>query len=259
MLQRTLKRSEVLLGRLPPTLYLQLDNCFRENKNSSLANWCALLTERGLFPGGIHISFLPKGHTHNECDQVASRLSIAVRRKSILTRSDLYDVMKKCFKRVELESLDYVADNKKFINPTESVNWTGSPFHMIHHISKHRFFRIKKTKAGLEMRTRQDCKQEVWSLSHLMRRQHLTRSGLSYHDLSKHPGYTYKVLEPALLKKIRESLDKCRPRLSDRQWYTLMTECTQLFSPKPPAQLDPKVRALIVLHNASLTTSVCCV
>ena len=34
-LQRTLKKEEIRRGgRLPSTLYLQFDNCFRENKNS---------------------------------------------------------------------------------------------------------------------------------------------------------------------------------------------------------------------------------
>ncbi len=75
-----LKKSEKLLGKLPPELHIQLDNCFRENKNSYVINWLGTLVERGLFPNGIYVSFLPVGHTHNEMDQVASRISIALRR-----------------------------------------------------------------------------------------------------------------------------------------------------------------------------------
>jgi hypothetical protein len=61
ILQRTLKRAEKLLGKLPPQLHIQVDNCFRENKNSYVVNWLATLTERGLFPNGIFLSFLPQG------------------------------------------------------------------------------------------------------------------------------------------------------------------------------------------------------
>ena len=113
VIQRELKRTEAELGMLPPALAIQLDNCFRENKNSYIINFCGWMVERGtrapcaivycgmsclvlgavgLFAGGIFISFLPKGHTHNEMDQCASLISIAVRRKDIHTRQQLHDV-----------------------------------------------------------------------------------------------------------------------------------------------------------------------
>ena len=258
VLQRTLKRAEHLLGRLPDTLYLQMDNCWRENKNSALANWCALLCERGLFKGGVFLSFLPKGHTHNECDQIASRLSVAVRRKTILTRAELYVMMKKCFKNVRCEAIDFVADSKKFLNPQENDRWTGSKFQYIHQISKFRFFRIKLTAANnLEIRTKKSCEDDYWSLHHLMRRVHGTKSGLTYDDLSTHPGYTYKKLDEEILEKTRESLKKCSHRLSENQYTQLMGECQQLFNPQPPAQLDPKVMlssrfCSLCTHNLSM-------
>lgn len=37
------------LDTLPPTLYLQLDNCFRENKNKYLLAFCAYLVHKKLF------------------------------------------------------------------------------------------------------------------------------------------------------------------------------------------------------------------
>ena len=67
-LQRTLVAAENVTGELPPKLYLQLDNC---SKNNVMLNWCASLVERGLFPGGLEIGFLPVGHTHTEVDQIA--------------------------------------------------------------------------------------------------------------------------------------------------------------------------------------------
>lgn len=35
--------------KLPPTLYLQLDNCGRENKNKFVLALCCLLVELGIF------------------------------------------------------------------------------------------------------------------------------------------------------------------------------------------------------------------
>ena len=58
-LQRALVATEEISGELSNALHLQLDNCWRENKNTVLLNWCASQTERGLFPGGIEIGFLP--------------------------------------------------------------------------------------------------------------------------------------------------------------------------------------------------------
>lgn len=76
-LYRMIKREEEARdGKLPDTLYLQLDNCIRENKNTYVITFLAWLIERGVFKQ-IKVSFLPVGHTHFENDQVASRISVA--------------------------------------------------------------------------------------------------------------------------------------------------------------------------------------
>lgn len=46
--------------------------------------YIAWLVERGVFKK-IEVSFLPVGHTHNEPDQVASRYSVACRKRDIHT------------------------------------------------------------------------------------------------------------------------------------------------------------------------------
>ncbi len=68
-LQRTFKRIEEEEGSLPETLFLQLDNCWRENKNQFLLGYLTWLVDRGIFKD-VEISFLPKGHTHEDIDQV---------------------------------------------------------------------------------------------------------------------------------------------------------------------------------------------
>ena len=108
--------------QLPPTLYLQLDNCYRENKNQFLFGFIALLvhhrifkevsyihmhTCRILYPSlnfeyyillqyfillsticlcpQIEVGFLMVGHTHEDIDQFFSKLSQYLRRNSAHT------------------------------------------------------------------------------------------------------------------------------------------------------------------------------
>jgi hypothetical protein len=55
------------LRRLPPTLYLQLDNA-SDNKNRCILALCDSLVTKGVFKK-IKISFLLVGHTHEDVDQ----------------------------------------------------------------------------------------------------------------------------------------------------------------------------------------------
>ena len=48
---------------LPPTLVLQLDNTWQENKNARMFSYLASLVECGVFEE-IIVNFLPVGHTH---------------------------------------------------------------------------------------------------------------------------------------------------------------------------------------------------
>ena len=88
-LYRTLKAEEERRGEegLPRTMYLQLDNCFRENKNTYVIAYLCWLVERRVFDE-IFLSFLPTGHTHFDPDQFASRISTAVRFCNVLTCED---------------------------------------------------------------------------------------------------------------------------------------------------------------------------
>ena len=46
-----------LKEKLPPTLYLQLDNCARENKNRYFLGFCALLVVKGVFKKVEHYTY----------------------------------------------------------------------------------------------------------------------------------------------------------------------------------------------------------
>jgi len=67
------ERSKREDGRLPPTLFLQADNCGRENKNRYFLAYLSWLVQKGIFKE-IYLSFLPVGHTH----EVSFRLFFVV-------------------------------------------------------------------------------------------------------------------------------------------------------------------------------------
>jgi hypothetical protein len=114
---RILKAVESDRGKLPKTLYLQLDNCPRENNNSHIVAFCNWLVQRFIFDT-IELSFLPVGHTHNECDQIASRISFACRHNDILIRGDLAKIIRDCYTPKPLVThLHEVADFKRLVNP----------------------------------------------------------------------------------------------------------------------------------------------
>ncbi len=58
----------------PRNLFLQLDNCSGENKNRFFLTFLAMLVQLGVFDR-IKLSFLQVGHTHEDIDQLFSRLS----------------------------------------------------------------------------------------------------------------------------------------------------------------------------------------
>jgi hypothetical protein len=59
----------------PHTLYLQVDNCWRENKNTIMLRYLGLLLHFGWFKT-IEIYSLSSGHTHENIDQMFSTWNI---------------------------------------------------------------------------------------------------------------------------------------------------------------------------------------
>ena len=100
---------------LPPVLYLQLDNTARENKNQYILSFLSYLVQMRIFSEvsiilscetkivcthyvlhniilllQIQLSFLMVGHTHEDVDQVFSRISTYLRQNSVYTLSGSY-------------------------------------------------------------------------------------------------------------------------------------------------------------------------
>lgn len=100
-------------GPIPPVLYIQLDNCSRENKNRYFLGYVEYLVACGVFERA-EVSFLPVGHTHEDIDQVFSCTSNRLRSHDAITLLDMHKQLRTVFnEHTEVLHMKYVA------------NWSG--------------------------------------------------------------------------------------------------------------------------------------
>lgn len=83
----------VISGALPPKLYMQFDNCTRENKNRLLFAYLERLIAWRLFTE-IEVGFVPISHTHEDIDQAFSKTFNRLRSNEASTRSDLHSELR---------------------------------------------------------------------------------------------------------------------------------------------------------------------
>lgn len=152
-------------GPLPPTLYLQLDNCWRENKNKYVLGLASLLVENGTFRK-VKISFLPKGHTHEDPDQMFSCFHRAYLHHALFGLDDL-----------ELHGRNSYEPTPTFVHLDDMAALSAllKPYlRRIDGISKPRTFRLKRDDDGvvrchyrMQMQTRStkvDTRTKRWLL-----------------------------------------------------------------------------------------------
>ena len=82
----------------PQILWLQADNCFKENKNRWMLGFCHWLIHLGWFQE-IVISMLPPGHTHIDIDQMFSTLAINLKSNNIETPYHLIDRVNHAYRK----------------------------------------------------------------------------------------------------------------------------------------------------------------
>ena len=74
---------------LPRKLFVQVDNCIRENKNSYFMSFLESLVEWGIFDE-IKVGSLPIGHTHEDVDKSFSTTSSRMKRHNAITHTYLH-------------------------------------------------------------------------------------------------------------------------------------------------------------------------
>ncbi|KAL5012708.1 hypothetical protein ScPMuIL_011259 [Solemya velum] len=85
-------KREAREKRLPPTLYVQLDNTCRENKNKYFLGMMAYLVKKK-FVREIWVSFLLVGHTHEDIDQCFSRISVKLKPTNTINIEELHSIV----------------------------------------------------------------------------------------------------------------------------------------------------------------------
>ncbi|KAL3680782.1 hypothetical protein R1sor_023738 [Riccia sorocarpa] len=147
VLQKILLEWESIL---PPTLYLQLDNTVRENKNNILFAYLAMLLEKKVFTK-IKLGFLLVGHTYDFVDQMFSRFSQALRRENAFTMSRLRSMIENNYDPKPVTSiLTQTWDFKHFIETEPKL------FRTLNDITQNQQYKFKIASA-LEVRVW--CKQ----------------------------------------------------------------------------------------------------
>jgi hypothetical protein len=128
VLNRALNHRKEKGLKMPEVLYLQLDNCGRENKNQYLLAIEHYLCYIGVF-AKIKMSFLQAGHTHEDCDQMFSCFSRALRHRTCMTIPELHDVIRiSYFPRPVCVHLDHFGCFNKFLAPyIEKIEGISEP------------------------------------------------------------------------------------------------------------------------------------
>ena len=147
-------------GKLPPTLHLHMDNCWRENKNKYVLAMAHLLVHHGCFKA-VEFCFLPVGHTHNIVDQVFSRFAQALAKNDFLTVDDIHRICREgykttscsCDKSENAGKCTCAAVPAHFEHIDDMANWKPS---LLQHICKNikgishpRYFRVERDANGV--------------------------------------------------------------------------------------------------------------
>lgn len=95
-LHRLLLDTAATEGKLPKTLYLQLDNTSKQCKGRFVLGYLACLVAWGLFDEVV-LSFLPVGHTHEDIDQMFSCIARWLRKHDARCREEMHTQVKAAY------------------------------------------------------------------------------------------------------------------------------------------------------------------
>ncbi|XP_053384146.1 uncharacterized protein LOC128550076 [Mercenaria mercenaria] len=198
---------------LPDTLYLQMDNCARENKNRYILGFLCLLVEKDIFKK-VKLSFLMVGHTHEDIDQMFSRFSVRLRRTPAMTLDKLMSIFEKC---TTPKPLSVECDN--VYNVTE---WLQEYLNPISGQSRPHVFRITKGETGKaeicwkNWTTDKEYNKSIGDLPHLLK---AIPDG-SPNCLQE----SFEKIDVEVLKRDIEKAAPFFPKPEERQWWTSFFE-----------------------------------
>ncbi|XP_071500356.1 uncharacterized protein [Diadema antillarum] len=195
---------------LPDTLYLQMDNCGRENKNQCILGLCALLVELDVFKK-VKLCFLMKGHTHEDIDQLFSRISTHTSKHNIPTLSSLLSHIPKSYSKPNTTA-------ERIHNIFNIRDWLQTHINRPSHHSHPHQFKITKVKGKAVIHTKKWSNSSEWQAT----------TGCS-HILSGHPSgipqAVQRKLEELYITRLYRDMTKYRPYLTEpehQEWMKLL-------------------------------------
>jgi hypothetical protein len=205
-LQRTLENLEKEGEnnfKFPPKLFLQMDNCWRENKNKFVMAYLSLLVHRKIFKE-IEISFIPVGHTHEDIDQLFGTISSMLKSRTAVTL--------KSFQRL-VERSTQNNPKIKAIQIGKVANFSGLMKRYLKDfqgISKFRFFRITSDpELNVCLTVKEELTDPYWRGVFEGRPVYLFNSGVDFNRiLEETPTYYFKSFDETLVKAYKNKVDQ---------------------------------------------------
>jgi hypothetical protein len=154
--------------RLPRMLYLQLDNCVKENKCNEFYSFLWYLVDIGA-SDEIIVSYCLVGHTHIDIDQAFSRISSRLRAGHI-TLSEFVAAMQDAYtylgKKAEVERVEHVAHWGHAVKDhlVDAINGIQQPLQFrIHRVESEDFdSKTGKKKMKTVISFKSHCEKATW-------------------------------------------------------------------------------------------------
>jgi hypothetical protein len=108
------------------TLYLQLDNTTKQCKSKYMLGYMALLVAWFVFAETM-LSFLIVGHTHEDIDQMFSRIAVWLRKNNATSRIGFRDAILKAFTKPDWTGTTQAADIESAANISEFLEGFLAP------------------------------------------------------------------------------------------------------------------------------------
>ena len=151
-IKRQIAHMKAAGKKTPHTLYVQLDNTTKENKNQYVEAYLSSLVTEGVFDVVV-MTFLPVGHTHEDIDQRFSVVSRKLRREVVLSVQAFKALLESLFKDdsrpPQVTLVPYVWDFAAWVRPHINVGY--AQFQSVQKYHQYRFTRHEEV-ARMHMR-----------------------------------------------------------------------------------------------------------
>ncbi len=200
-------------GPLPPTFFLQLNNCSRENKNKYVMAYLESLVALNVFQS-VEAGFLPVGHTHEDIDRCFSQTSGWLRVNDAVTLSDLHTELLRACKNTLTAKVNHLR---------RIANWSGlceneKALRRIDTITQFRYFKFSRAQIMEHDRITSPiptvCHVKV-RCSDEWKRLFPDRKGQNVHGILKHCPNLRNT--PSLVLKCPDGLQQVTKRISSEE------------------------------------------